>query len=325
MNLSTEALAIDPGTETERIVTALRETVHRVLRRRGAVVGVSGGVDSSVVLALSVQAFGPEKVVAIMMPERESAADTGRLARSVARHFGVEPVLEDLTPALEGFGCYARRDDAIRRLFPAYDPGAGDTARIALPPGLLDRDGLNYFVLTVVSPTGETSSRPLPLSEYLQVVAASNFKQRARMAMLYYHAEARHFAVVGTANRNEHEQGFFVKYGDGGVDVRPIAHLFKTQVYALAEHLGVPEVIRLRPPTTDTYSAATTQEEFFFRLPFALLDALWSAHERGVPIDRVAAEAGLTPEQVGRVFQDLDRKRRTTEYLRMAPVELGPR
>lgn len=325
MNLSAEALAIDPGTETDRIVSALRESVHRVLRRRGAVVGVSGGVDSSVVLALCVKAFGPEKVVAVMMPERESAADTGRLARSVARHFGVEPVLEDLTAALEGFGCYTRRDDAIRRLFPEYDPGAGDTARIALPPGLLDRDGLNYFVLTVVSPTGETSSRPLPLAEYLQVVAASNFKQRARMAMLYYHAEARHFAVVGTANKNEHEQGFFVKYGDGGVDIRPIAHLFKTQIYALADHLGVPEEIRLRPPTTDTYSAATTQEEFFFRLPFALLDALWSAHERGVPIDRVAAEAGLTPEQVGRVFQDLGRKRRTTEYLRMAPVEIGPR
>lgn len=325
MSQLTEALEIDPQAETERIVKTLRESVHHVMRRRGAVVGISGGVDSSVVLALSVKAFGPERVAAIMMPERDSDAGTERLARSVARHYGVDPILEDMTPALEGFGCYRRRDEAIRRLFPDFDPRAGYKAKIALPPGLLERDDLNIFSLTVVAPGGEVSSLRLPLEEYLQIVAASNFKQRSRMAMLYYHAELRHFAVVGTANKNEHEQGFFVKFGDGGVDIRPIAHLFKTQVYRLAEYLDVPEEIRHRPPTSDTYSAGTTQEEFFFRLPFALMDVLWSAHERGVPIQRVAAEAGLTVEQVGRVFQDLDRKHRTTEYLRMAPVNLDPR
>src|SRR5512135_3749603 len=265
MSLKTDALEIDPRAETDRIVTFLRESVHHVMRRRGAVVGISGGVDSSVVLALAVKAFGPDRVAALMMPERESAADTEALARTVARQYGVEPVLEDVTPALEGFGCYRRRDEAIGRLFPEYDPRAGYRARIALPADLLERDGLNVFVLTVVAPTGETFSKPLPLAEYLQIVAASNFKQRTRMATLYYHAEMRHFAVVGTANKNEHEQGFFVKFGDGGVDVRPIVHLFKTQVYQLAEYLDVPAEIRRRPPTTDTYSAATTQEEFFFR------------------------------------------------------------
>ena len=324
MSLLTDALEIDPEAEAERIVTSLRESVHQVMRRRGAVVGISGGVDSSVVLALSVRAFGPERVAAIMMPERESAADTEPLARSVACHYAVEPILEDVTQALEGFGCYRRRDEAIGRLFPEYDPRAGYKAKIALPAGLLERDGLNVFVLTIVAPTGETSSKPLPLAEYLQIVAASNLKQRSRMATLYYHAETRHFAVVGTANKNEHEQGFFVKFGDGGVDIRPIAHLFKTQVYRLAEYLDVPAEVRRRPPTTDTYSAATTQEEFFFRLPFALMDPLWSAHERNVPLETVAAEAGLTVQQVSRVFQDLDRKRRTTEYLRMAPIDPDP-
>src|ERR1035437_875702 len=322
MSQLTEALEIDPKSETERIVTILRESVHRVMRRRGAVVGISGGVDSSVVLALSVKAFGPERVAAIMRRERDPPPNPKHWAVSVARHFGVEPILEEMTPALDGFGCYRRRDEAIRRLCPEYDPRAGYKAKIALPPGLLERDGLNVFVLTVIAPTGKTSSRQMPLEEYLQIVAASNFKQRSRMAMLYYHAEVRHFAVVGTANKNEHEQGFFVKFGDGGVDIRPIAHLFKTQVYRLAEYLDVPEEIRRRPPTTDTYSAASTQEEFFFRLPFPLLDVLWSAQERNVPIDAVAAEAGLTVEQVRRVFRDLDRKRRMTEYLRLAPVAL---
>ncbi len=323
MSEMTEALEIDPKAESERIATALREGVHHVMRRRGAVVGISGGVDSSVVLALSLKAFGPEKVAALMMPERESDAATEGLARSVAHHFGVEPVREDVTLALDGFGCYRRRDEAIRRVFPAYDPRAGYKAKISLPPGLLDRDGLNVFSLTVVAPNGDASSKPLPLAEYLEIVAASNFKQRSRMAILYYHAELRHFAVIGTANKNEHEQGFFVKFGDGGVDIRPIAHLLKTQVYRLAEYLDVPEEIRRRPSTTDTYSAGGTQEEFFFRLPFRTMDLLWSAQERNVPIEEVARGAGLTVEQVRRAFQDFDRKRRTTEYLRMAPMALG--
>jgi NAD+ synthase len=109
------------------------------------------------------------------------------------------------------------------------------------------------------------------LREYLQIVAASNLKQRTRMSTLYYHAEMRNYAVIGTANKNEHDQGFFVKYGDGGVDIQPIAHLFKTQVYQLARYLGVPEEIQQRPPTTDTYSASCTQEEF----SFACLSRRW--------------------------------------------------
>lgn len=324
MSQLTEALEIDPAAETDRIVAFLRDTVHHAMRRHGAVVGISGGVDSSVVLALAVKAFGPARVAAVMLPERESDPESERLARVAAGRFGVEPALEDMTPALEGFGCYRRRDEAIRRVFSGYDPRAGDKARVTLPQGLLEQDGFNLPSLTVVSRDGAAASRTPGRSEYLQVVAATNFKQRARMAMLYYHAESRHFAVVGTANKNEHDQGFFVKFGDGGVDVQPIVHLFKTQVYRLAAFLGVPDEIRLRPPTSDTYAAGSTQEEFFFRLPFATMDLLWSAQERGVPIEDVARESGLTVEQVQRAFRDFERKRRTTAYLRMEPAALRP-
>ena len=324
MSQLTDALEIDPAAETERILAFLRDTVHHAMRRHGAVVGVSGGVDSSVVLALAVRAFGPGRVVAIMLPERDSDPESERLARDVARRFGVEPALEDMTPALEGFQCYQRRDEAIRRVFPGYDPGSGDKARITLPQGLLERDGFNVPSLTVIGPPGEASSRTPGRSEYLQIVAATNFKQRSRMAMLFYHAESRHFAVVGTANKNEHDQGFFVKFGDGGADVQPIVHLYKTQVYRLAEFLGVPKEIRRRPPTSDTYAAGSTQEEFFFRLPFATMDLLWSAQERNVPVEDVAREAGLTAEQVQRAFHDFERKRRTTEYLRMVPAAMVP-
>jgi NAD+ synthase len=295
--------------------------MQKTLRRYGAVVGISGGIDSSVVLALSVRAFGPQRVVAVMMPEKDSDPDTQRLATMLAQHYGVEPLLENITTVLDGFGCYPRRDEAIRRVFPEYDPAAGYKAKIVLPQNLLDEDTLNIFSLTIISPDGAEQSKRLPTREYAQIVAASNFKQRARMSMLYYHAELRNYAVIGTPNKNEHDQGFFVKYGDGGADVRPIVHLFKTQVYQLARYLDVPAEIQQRTPTTDTYSATTTQEEFFFRLPFETMDLLWYGQEHNVPLEDVAQALGLATVQVQRAFNDFTRKQRTTEYLRMEPLD----
>jgi NAD+ synthase len=322
MSFRDKLLAIDPATETTRVIAQLQEQVRKVMRRHGGVVGISGGVDSSVVLALCVRAFGPERVIALMMPEKDSDPETEKLSRMVAWHFGVEPVLEDISPVLEGFGCYQRRDEAVRRLFPEYDAEAGYKVKIVLPQNLLDQDTLNIFSLTVVAPDGGESTRRLPLKEYFQIVAASNFKQRTRMSMLYYHAELNNFAVIGTANKNEHGQGFFVKYGDGGVDIQPIVHLFKTQIYQLAEYLGVPSEIRQRPPTTDTYSAPSTQEEFFFRLPFETMDQLWAAQEQGLPVADVANAMSLSEEQVQRAYKDFTRKQRTTDYLRMPVVVL---
>jgi len=323
MTFSRNSLDINPEKETDRIVQALRQHVHQMMHRRGAVLGISGGVDSSVVLALCVRAFGPDNVTALLLPEKDSDPESERLGRLVAGHFGVEPLLEVITPVLDGFGCYPRRDEAIRRLFPEYDDAQGYKAKIVLPQNLLDEDTLNFFSLTIITPQGEEKTRRLPVREYSQIVAASNFKQRTRMAMLYYHAELRNYAVIGTGNKNEHDQGFFVKWGDGGVDIQPIVHLFKTQVYQLAEYLGVPDEIRQRPPTSDTYSAACTQEEFFFRLPFAVMDVLWYAMEHNVPIAEVAQTMGLEEIQVQRAYNDFSRKQRTTDYLRMPPVQLS--
>jgi NAD+ synthase len=314
-------LDLQVSEEITRLSQALRQdTLHR-FRRKGVVVGCSGGVDSSVVLALCVRALGPERVVALIMPERESSSESAALAEGWARQLGVRWITEDITAALEGAGAYRRRDEAIQRVFPAF--GEGWTSRLSLPGNLLDEPSLNVFSLTVVNPTGEAFRQRLAPSDLWQIIAASNFKQRTRMAMLYYHAEREQFVVAGTANRNEHELGFFVKFGDGGADICPIQHLFKTQVYRLAEALEVPREIRERVPTSDTYSAGSTQEEFFFRLPFSLLDPIWAGWERGVPVSEIADAMGLTPEQVRRVTDDLIRKRRTTEYLRAAPVAFG--
>jgi NAD+ synthase len=258
------------------------------------------------------------------MPEKDSDPISEQLARELARQCGVEPILENITAVLDGFDCYRRRDDAIRRVVPDYDAAAGYKAKIVLPQDLLDADTLNIFSLTVITPDGREVSKPLPPAEYLQIVAASNFKQRTRMSMLYYHAELRNYAVIGTANRNEYAQGFFVKYGDGGVDVQTLGHLYKTQVYQLAEYLNVPEGIRRRAPTTDTYSAPCNQEEFYFRLPFKMMDLLWYAQENHVPPAEASQVMGLTEKQVQRAYADFTRKQRGTQYLRLEPVAIPP-
>jgi len=316
-----DVLKLDPELETDRIVRHLRHSVLEVLRREGGVVGVSGGIDSAVVLALAARALGPDRLTTLLLPEMESSPESARLGREVCRQFGVKPIVEDVTGPLLGFNCYGRRDEAVRDVFPEYDSTYG--MKITLPDDLLERETLNVFSVTVVSPEGDRQKHRLRPAQLRQIVAASNFKQRTRAAMLYYHSELRNYAVLGTPPKNEQDMGFFVKFGDSAMDVKPIAHLYKTQVYQLAEYLEVPEGIRSRTPTSDTYSAGSTQEEFFFRLPFDILDLLWYAAENDIPVAEVARETDLDEDQIQRAFNDFARKKRATEFLRTPPLGLG--
>jgi len=315
-----QSLDIDVVQETERLVEELRHSVHETLRRQGAVVGISGGIDSALVLALCTKAFGSEHVIGVLLPEQESSPESAELAHLLAAQYGVPTITEDISGALEGAGCYRRRDEAIKRIFPDFR--AGWKAKIVLAGNLLEQAALNVFRLTVTDPQGQEFSKRLPMHEFAQIVAASNFKQRMRMSMLYYHAELRNYAVIGTANKNEHALGFFVKYGDGGVDVQLIAHLYKTQVYQLSKYLNVPDEIQRRTPTTDTYPGGSTQEEFFYRVPFDILDMVWLGHERGLPPAEIAQALDLSAEQVQRIIADIASKQRATAYLRLPPLDI---
>ncbi len=309
----------NPEALVEQICDQLKSDVFHRFRRRGGIVGISGGIDSSVTLALVVRALGAEKVLGVMLPEVDSSPDSLALALKLADKYGVKTIEENISHALEGFGCYRRRDEAVKRVIPEYVPGR-DKMKIGIPREILEQKLPAVFYLTVVFENGKVVSKRLPMDAYLQIVAASNFKQRSRMSMLYYHAEANHFVVVGTPNKHEVKQGFFVKYGDGGADMMPIGNLFKTQVYQLAEFLGVPGEIIARTPTTDTYTAEQTQEEFFYQMPFSEMDLLWFAWENEYETNEVASVMGMTPEEVSNHFANFERKIRTTEYLRQSPL-----
>ncbi len=303
-----------------KIVEKLRNDVLKVLGRKGAIVGISGGIDSTVTFALAVKAFGPKNVIGIMLPEKDSSPDSQEFAQKLADKFGVETLVEDITATLDGFGCYKRRDEAMARVFPEYDPKEYKS-KIGIKQNVLKQNMPSLFSLTIIDKDGKEKSKVLPIKEYLQIVAASNFKQRSRMSMLYYHAEANHYAVIGTPNKHEVEQGFFVKYGDGGADVMPIGDLYKNQVYELARYLEVPQEIINRTPTTDTYSAEQTQEEFFYQLPFDLLDLIWFGWENGYEPAEVGAALEIDEKEVTHVYKTFERKKKTTDYLRRSPIK----
>ena len=316
-----EILKLDAAAEVAHITATLREQVLGQLHRRGAVVGISGGIDSSVVAALCVRAFGKEKVQGLFMPEHHSSDDALMLGQMLTAHFGIDAAVENIAPALEGLGCYRRQEEAIRTVVPEY--GDGWKCKLVLP-SILESERMNITRLTVQSPEGVVSTVGLPLRAYLQIVAATNYKQRVRKMTEYYHADRLNYAVAGTPNRLEYDQGFFVKQGDGSADFKPIAHLYKTQVYQLAEYLGVPAEIRRRPPTTDTFSMPQTQEEFYFALPYDRMDLCLYAANNGVSAGEAAAAVNLTPEQVERVFKDIAAKRRATRYLHARPLLVAP-
>lgn len=314
--LTEHCLKLDGAAMVDRIATEMRKCLSR-FRRRGIILGLSGGIDSTVTAALAVRALGPERVFGVHMPERDSSKDTLDLSRLVSSHLGIDSVLEEITAVLEATGCYQRQAEAIRLAVPEYGPGW--KSKMVIENSGENR-GFAFFHVVAQSPEGEMVKQRLGSAAYLGVLAATNFKQRVRKMIEYYHADRLNYAVAGTPNRLEFDQGFFVKLGDGAADLKPIAHLYKSQVYQLAEFLEVPESIRNRPPTTDTYSLPQGQDEFYFSLPYEKMDLCLYAKNHGYKACDVAPLVELSTQQVEFVFKDIDAKRVATRYLHAGPV-----
>lgn len=319
---SKDVLDLDLEATAAELSARLEDTVLHVLKRRGLVVAVSGGIDSACVAALAVRALGPRRVFGLLLPERDSSDESTVYGRELCAVLGIESETFDIAPVLDAAGCYARRDAAVRSVISDFTPDM--PWKIAMHGDRLSSDALNVFYVIVKPDGGEERRVRLTAKAYVEIVAATNFKQRTRKMMEYFHADRLTFAVGGTPNRLEYDQGFFVKLGDGAADVKPIAGLYKSQVYALARHLGVIDQILDREPTTDTYSLEQSQEDFYFSVHYSVLDLILWAKNHEVGGEEVATELGLTAEQVGRVYADIDQKRRSTSYLHAPPLLLEP-
>ena len=315
LKINDSVLEYDHQKELDTITSSMRDIVSKKLKRRGFIVAVSGGIDSSVSAALAVKALGKNKVFALLLPERDSADDTQDRGKMLVEHLGVEYIRHDIAPTLEAIGCYEWRDNAICEVFPEYTDGWKN--KIAIAGGLEGK--YNHFKLIVQNPQGVYFEKTLGLKQYLQIVAATNFKQRIRKTMEYFHADRLNYAVIGTPNRVEYDQGFFVKNGDGSADVKPIAHLYKTQVYSMARYLDLPEEICSAIPTTDTYSLPQGQDEFYYALPYEQMDiAIW-AYNNDIPAKSLGEYLGFSTEKAEFVYQDIKAKRKTTQYMHLEP------
>lgn len=315
--LFADVLRLDCSKEIAKITAALHRFLSAHLKKRGTVVAISGGIDSSVSAALCVKAIGKERVVGLQMPEKHSSDETLDLSNMIADHLGIEKIYEDITKILEAVGFYKKYDDTLRSIIPEY--GCEWKSKI-ITSNVIKNKGFTIFSIVAKSPDGKKIKKRLPLKAYLGIVAATNFKQRIRKMLEYYHADRLNYAVVGTPNRLEYDQGFFVKYGDGSADIKPIAHLYKTQVYQLAEYLDISQEIIDRVPSTDTYSLPQGQDEFYFSLPYSKMDICLYAKNNNIDPEVVGRATGLTADQVKRVYDDIDQKRSTTRYLHLPPL-----
>ncbi len=313
---SAENLIIDPEKETRNITDFIIETLTGKLKRKGIIVALSGGIDSSTVAGLCVKALGKNRVFGLLMPEKHSSDDTLSLSKSVAEKLGISYEIINISPILESVGCYEKQNEAFRKVIPQFN--SKWKAKIVLP-SVIDSDSLRLFSIVAQSPDGEIVKKRLPYKAYLELIAATNFKQRVRKMQEYYHADRLNYAVSGTPNRLEYDQGFFVKLGDGAADIKPIVHLYKTQVYAMAAYVGVPKEILRRRPTTDTYSMPQGQNEFYFSLPYDKMDLCLYGLNNNIPNADVAKATNLTIDQLKRVYADIEQKRRSTKYLHLEP------
>lgn len=319
MDFHKDVLKIDCMSESDRIGSFIQHYV-RSSKRDGAVVGLSGGIDSALSAALCVKALGKERVFGVILPEKESNPVSAEYAMKHAAELGIQTETIDITPVLEAFGTYQKRDGVIKEVFPEYHEGY--TSKITLPADLLSKDTFNIFTLRINDGKGNEKSARLNKTMLNGLVAATDTKQRVRMVHLYYYAEKKNYIVCGTTNKTEVLQGFFVKYGDGGVDIEPLSHLYKVQVYQLSEHLGVIREIIERAPSPDTWSSQVSDEEFYFRIPYATLDLLLYAWEHDIPIERICETMNLTEAQVQRAQRDFNAKYNATQGVRQSPPTL---
>tara|TARA_Y100001936_G_scaffold221896_1_gene237283 strand:- start:690 stop:1679 length:990 start_codon:yes stop_codon:yes gene_type:complete len=306
LNFSKDILQIR---DIENLIKSLESFIHdqtfKEYRKRGIVIGISGGIDSAVVATLASNAVGKENVLGVILPEKESNKESQELAEELCKNLDIEYVIDNITPILDAASVYKTREGIVQRLFQDFNNSC--KYRLIFTENF-DNDGLSIPYLEIQDSQNQIHKIKISLNDYLIMTAATNIKHRTRMSRLYYHAEKNNFLVCGTTNKAEFQQGYFVKYGDGGVDIEPLVNLFKTQVYQLADSLNIPSKIIQRKASPDTWSFNVSDEEFFFSVTYDIIDLMLYAKERSIPLNDICSTLELNKDKVKRILKSQERK-----------------
>jgi len=299
MELTSEQLWIDSERVSQELKSFIKTSVGN-FNRAGAIVGLSGGLDSGVVLALSVAVLGSSKVLGLIMPERDSSQDSESDARLLAEILGVRVDKVDLTPILGEMGIYSHIPRALfarKKIAGAANKGIYKlyTRLTGERPFLSGLEG--------------TSFGPLKRAN-----AYYRMKHRLRMVLLYSYAERENLLVTGTVNRTEFLIGFFVKYGDSAADITPLLPLYKTQVRQLAEFLHIPERILNKAPSPDLVPGIT--DEFAIGIPYQKLDLILLGLDTNMTMKDIAAKTGVNQKTIEYVRELVKR----SEHMRILPL-----
>ena len=304
----------------EEISTFLHDEIFQKFHKQGAIIGLSGGIDSTVTMELCVKALGPKKILGLTMFEKESNENNKSLIDKISKNHDIKIENIDITTILDSYGVYSNREEIVKNYFPNFNSDC--KYRVVVPPNF-NSIGMPY--LEVLDDKNKQYKLKITSSDFLSLTAATSIKHRVRMSLLYYHAEKNNLSVVGTTNKSEYLQGYFVKYGDGGSDIEPLVNLYKSQVYQIGDFLNIDHEIMINAASPDVWSYSTTDEEFFYTVPYDVVDLILYSRLNNLPISEIQKISNLSEEKIQSLIKFQNIKEQKSKHMRELPSKWEPK
>jgi len=302
------------------VSTFLHDEIFEKFHKRGAIIGLSGGIDSAVTMELCAKALGPEKILGLTMFEKESNEHSKSLISRISKNYDVKIENIDITTILDSYGVYSNREEIVKNIFPNFNSDC--KYRVVVPPNF-NSIGMPY--LEVLDDENKQHKLKITSSDFLSLTAATSIKHRVRMSLLYYHAEKNNLSVVGTTNKSEFLQGYFVKYGDGGSDIEPLVNFYKSQVYQIGDFLNIDNDIMINAASPDVWSYSTTDEEFFYTVPYNIVDLILYSRLNNLSVSEIQQLSNLSEEKIQSLIKFQNIKEEKSKHMRELPHKWEPK